>query len=110
MPEDKSCPALPMVNDSMINCLVIDGFVQNWDIGKQNPKAFFNHIEQIVKKNAPNRGYFSMLVRSVAEHQLYFCLAFLSFTNAAVSELEVGLRAEYLLVSPPFPPFYWYLR
>jgi len=32
-------------------------------------------------------------------------IAFLSFTNAAVSELEVRLRAEHLLVSPPFPHF-----
>lgn len=32
-------------------------------------------------------------------------IAFLSFTNAAVSELEVRLRADHLLVSPPFPHF-----
>jgi hypothetical protein len=32
-------------------------------------------------------------------------IAFLSFTNAAVSELEVRLRAEHLLASPPFPHF-----
>jgi superfamily I DNA/RNA helicase len=32
-------------------------------------------------------------------------VAFLSFTNAAVSELEGRLRAEALLSSPPFPHF-----
>src|SRR5580704_8180213 len=32
-------------------------------------------------------------------------IAFLSFTNAAVSELERRLREEGLLRSPPFPHF-----
>lgn len=32
-------------------------------------------------------------------------IAFLSFTNTAVTELELRLRAEHLLVSPPFPHF-----
>ncbi|WP_339823215.1 hypothetical protein [uncultured Parasphingorhabdus sp.] len=67
MPQDNGCPALSMVNGSNINCLVIEVFVQNWDVGKQNPKAFFNHIEQIVKNNAPNRGHFSLRAGAKAE-------------------------------------------
>src|SRR5436189_1445945 len=37
-------------------------------------------------------------------------IAFLSFTRAAVSELEYGLRRAGLLSSPGFSPFRWHVR
>jgi hypothetical protein len=62
-----------MVNGSRVNCPAIEAFVQNWDVGWKNPKAFFNHIERIGEKIAPNRVYFCLLVRVVAKHQMCFC-------------------------------------